>query len=272
MKKHILIVILFSSISYSQSSNNYQNWNKKQLTDSLIQNDIKLKKLNETNDKLNKTNDKLEKTIAELKNKKSNSINYDELINIIKENNKYWFNTAFDDYCKTHDLTEMILETNDGLLYTMKRVSAYIKSIRIVEEDNDMKNKCQKVLDFHENYIKLFEIRKALNEKYNEDKSTQYKNDINALPELELNSKLDNYKKYLLKLLDNYKDNTCLLKSILDKYKNVDQVSSKLKKAYADLLVDAHYKDYPYLINVIKNITKNVNNYSNDDLQPCVKE
>ena len=72
--------------------------------------------------------------------------------------------------------------------------------------------------------------------------------------------------------LKNYLENTCLLKKTLEAYKKADQ-SAIIKQKYTALEKDERYKDYMYLIETIRKIKNNVNNYTNDDLQPCeVKE
>jgi hypothetical protein len=196
------------------------------------------------------------------------SVTSEELKNIIKDNNTYWLRGLFDELYTDKYFIETKLETYDITSQIVKS-NVYIKSIKVVEEDSEVIKRCQKALNFNENYLKLYELRKLLNEKFNEEKNNNALNEINKLPELELNSKLNIYKSSLYKYLENYKDNTCLLKLKLDVYKNADQISNKLKLSYAALLIDAHFKDYPYLIYVIKNISKNVNNYSKSDLQPC---
>ncbi|MBA4319892.1 MAG: hypothetical protein C0412_15950, partial [Flavobacterium sp.] len=92
---------------------------------------------------------------------------------------------------------------------------------------------------------------------------------IEKLPVLEPDNNLDKTKKRITNLLKNYLENTCLLKTKLDSYKKADQ-SPVIKQKYAALEKDDHFKDYPYLIQVIRNIKSNVNNYnSKEDLQPC---
>lgn len=45
-----------------------------------------------------------------------------------------------------------------------------------------------------------------------------------------------------------------------------------IKQKYTTLEKDDHFKDYPYLIQIIKNIKTNVINYnSKEDLQPCAE-
>jgi hypothetical protein len=140
----------------------------------------------------------------------------------------------------------------------------------IDEIDNEVSKTCKYALDFNTNYLKLFEIRKlVLSEKYNEVKYNEAISNIEKLPVLAADDNLDKTKKRMTNLLKNYLENTCLLKIKLDSFRKADQ-SPVMKQKYSALEKDDHFKDYPYLIQVIKNIKSNVNNYnSEEDLQPC---
>ena len=128
----------------------------------------------------------------------------------------------------------------------------------------------QSSIDFNSNYNTLYTIQKTvLIEYYNEKNVNEAISSIEKLPKLKTDSKLDNKKNKILNTLKNYLDNTCSLKKKLDNYKNADCKSLPMQKIFTSLEKDDSYKDYTYLVKVIRKMKNNKNDYSKDDLQPC---
>lgn len=265
MKK---ITFLFLIITASIFAQDYSKSSKDEL----------IKIINSKENALEESNKSLEKEKLENKKKALDGTNKSseetiKLKTIIKETNIAFLRESFENkyinnktYFKDTDLVD---EDNTK---KFEKSNILINSIMVDEVQNEVLNICKYALDFNKNYLKLFEIRKSvLSEKYNEAKLNEALNEIEMLPVLELNSKLDITKKRITNVLKNYIDNTCLLKKKLDALKNADQ-SPIIKQKYTTLEKDDHFKDYPYLIQIIKNIKKNVINYnSKEDLQPCAE-
>lgn len=258
MKKITLLILFVTSIIFAQNKEDYAKIIKTKDTEiSTLK--ISLDKEKKEKDKIiNESSSKKNKEIAELKK-------------IIKETNTTFLREIFDNkYIKNETYFKDTDLSNDDNTKKFENSNILINSIVVNEEDNETLKVCNYALDFNENYLKLFEIRKSvLSEKFNETRYKEAIIDIEKLPVLEPDNNLDKTKKRITNLLKNYLENTCLLKIKLDSYKKADQ-SPAIKQKYATLEKDDHFKDYPYLIQVIRNIKSNVNNYnSKEDLQPC---
>lgn len=194
-----------------------------------------------------------------------------DLKTIIKETNIYFmikmlYNSYNDQYFKTRDLSK----ENDS--ENFKKTPALINNVKI-DATEDVNNLCIRVNDFNTNYLTLLDIRETvLKTKFEETKVTNAIERIKKLPELELDTKLSNTKKRISDLLMNYKQNTCVLKKILDGYKNkLDQ--NAIKQSYEKLENDLRFKDYNYLKQIIIDMKKDVNSYTGaDDLIDCEEE
>lgn len=265
MKKIIFLFFIISTSIVAQQTIDYSKLNKEELINSINSKEKEIKKIYES----------LEKEKSENKKKANDGIGKSSqetvrLKKIIEEINTTFLREIFDNkyinnkaYFKDTDLA------NDDNTNKFKNSNVLINSILVNEENNEILKVCNYALDFNKNYLKLFEIRKSvLAEKYNETKYNEAISDIEKLPVLDSDNNLDKTKKRITNLLKNYLENTCLLKTKLDSYKKADQ-SPVIKKIYTTLEKDDHYKDYPYLIQVLRNIKSNVNNYSKEDLQPC---
>lgn len=263
MKKITFLLIIFSSSLFAQQD--YSKLNKEELILIINTKEKEVKKINES----------LEKEKLENKKKASDGISKsnNEIIKLkktIKETNTAFLRESFDNkyinnkaYFKDTDLA------NEDDTKKFEKSNILIHSIMVDESDDETLKVCKYALDFNKNYLKLFEIRKSiLSEKYNEVNYNQAISEIEKLPILEPDNNLDKTKKRITNLLKNYLENTCLLKIKLDSYKKAEQ-SPVIKQKYIALEKDEHYKDYPYLIQVLRNIKSNVNNYSKEDLQPC---
>lgn len=269
MKKNFLLIILISTFSFAQTTKDYSKSSKEELVNTINSKEKEIKTLNE---KLN-----IEKTAKEkLESKLNNSVNLEiaELKKSIKETNTVFLREIFDNkYVNKPYLMETDLAIED-ISTRIENSNILIKSILLDDTNKEVFNVCNKALNFNQNYLKLFEIRKnVLNQKYDAQKNNNAIKEIEALPVLDENSKLDITKKRMSNFLKNYSENMCLLKKTLDAYKRADQ-SAIMKQKYTALEKDEHYKDYPYLIQIIRKIKNSVNDYTNDDLQPCdeVKE
>ncbi|MFN4152332.1 MAG: hypothetical protein ACK4IX_15435 [Candidatus Sericytochromatia bacterium] len=192
------------------------------------------------------------------------------LKNIIKESNEYFLKEMFDEtfsetYFKTRDLSKT--DDSDNFKFS----NTLVKSIN-VEASPEVQKLCNKVADFNTNYLELLAIREnILNQKFDEKKVQEALEKIEKLPKIDSDSKLGIRKQSIRDLLFNYKENICILKKNLDKYKNLDQ--SAIKPLYDKLLDDPRFKNYPILKQIISDMKKDVTTYTGeDDLLPCLDE
>jgi hypothetical protein len=258
MKKYILYFLFISTRIYAQD---YSNLKNSQLIDSI--------------NKKNSTIKELKKTILELKkqteqsNKKEESNNIEKFKNIIKDDNNYWLKDLFEKkYTDTYFVETDI--DNEDITQKINKSNVYINSIKSVEENKEVIEKCNMALNFNENYKVLYDIKKTvLNEKYNEKNVNDAINAIEKLPKLIVDSKLDKSKTRILNALKNYLYSTCTLKKKLDGWKNAECKSPPMQKSFTSLENDDSYKEYGYLLKVIRKMKNNKIDYTNDDLQPC---
>lgn len=260
MKKYILsILILFiSNMIYAQD---YNKLKSTQLVDSIIKKNKKIKEL--------------EKTISELRNqvetlnKKDSSNNLEKFKNIIKDDNNFWLKDLFDKKYTDAYFLETDLETDD-ITQKINKSNVYINSIKSVEENKELIEKCNRAIEFNENYVTLYTIlNTVLNKKYNEKNVNDAISSIEKLPKLLEDSKLDKSKTRIKNILKNYLYSTCSLKKKLDGWKNADCKSPPMQKLFTSLENDDSYKGYDYLVKVIRKMKNNKIDYTNDDLQPC---
>jgi hypothetical protein len=264
MKKHILTLLLFSSVAFSQ---------KKPQDYSIIKNIDDLKKICVDSDiiiaaQIN-TIAKLEKEKNDLISKKGDSISI--LKNIIKETNTVFLREIFDEkYIKNQNYfndTDLAIDDNTQ---KFRNSDVIIKSVMVDEHDSSVKEKCKYALEFNKTYLKLFDIRKnVLSVKYDSIKVNEAIKDIKRLYPLDGNSKLEATKNRIQSHLENYLERTCELKKILEQLKKNPDQTPVFKQQYTKLESKEDYKDYPYLIQIIRKIKNSRNDYSNDDLQPC---
>ena len=193
------------------------------------------------------------------------------LKNIIKESNEYFLKDMFDEtfsetYFKTRDLSR----TDDS--DNFKLSNALVNSIN-VGATADNQRLCIRVIDFNTNYLTLMTIREnVLNQKFDEKKVQEALEKKEKLTKIDADSKLGIRKQSIRDLLFNYKENICILKKSLDKYKNKEDQSA-IKPLYDKLLDDPRFKNYPYLKQIIIDIKKDVTSYTGeDDLLPCLDE
>lgn len=263
MKKITFLLIILSSSLFAQQD--YSKLSKEELILIINTKEKEIKKINESLEK-EKSENKQKTTDGRSKSDKEIT----KLKKTVKETNSTFLREIFDNkYIKNESYFKDTDLTNEDNTKKFENSNVLINSIMVDELDDEPLKVCKYALDFNKNYLKLFEIRKTvLSEKYNEAKNNEAISEIEKLPVLESDNNLDKTKKRITNLLKNYLDNTCLLKTKLDSYKKADQ-SPVIKQKYAALEKDDHYKDYPYLIQVIRNIKTNVTNYSKEDLQPC---
>ncbi len=264
MKKHILTLLLFSSVAFSQ---------KKPQDYSIIKNIDDLKKICVDRDntiaaQIN-TIAKLEKEKNDLISKKGDSISI--LKNIIKETNTVFLREIFDEkYIKNENYFKDTDLATDDNTQKFKNSDVIIKSIMIDDHDSSVKEKCKYALEFNKTYLKLFDIRKnVLYVKYDSIKVNEAIKDIKRLYPLDGNSKLEATKNRIQNYLENYLERTCEVKIILEKLKSNPDQTTVFKQQYTKLENKEDYKDYPYLIQIIRKIKNNRNDYSKDDLKPC---
>jgi hypothetical protein len=263
MKKITILLIIVSTSLFAQQD--YSKLSKEELIIIINTKEKEAKKINESLEK-EKSENKQKATDGRSKSDKE----IIKLKKIIKETNGTFLREIFDNkYIKNVSYFKDTDLANEDNTKKFENSNVLINSIMVDELDDETLKVCKYGLDFNKNYLKLFEIRKTvLSEKYNEAKYNEAISEIEKLPVLESDNNLDKTKKRITNLLKNYLENTCLLKTKLDSYKKADQ-SPIMKQKYAALEKDDHYKDYPYLIQVIRNIKTNVTNYSKEDLQPC---
>ncbi len=258
MKKYILYFLFISTAIFAQDYSKFKN---SQLVDSINEKSRIIKELKNTISEL--------KHQLELLNKKEGSKNLEKFKNIIKDNNNYWLKDLFDKKYTDTYFEETDIE-NDDITQKINKSNVYINSIKSVEEDKEVINRCNLALDFNENYKTLYAIKNSiLNEKYNEKNVKDAIIAIEKLPKLKADTKLDKSKTRILNILKNYLDNTCSLKKKLDEWKNADCKSSAMQKLFTLLENDDSYKQYGYLVKVIRKMKNNKIDYTNDDLQSC---
>jgi hypothetical protein len=258
MKKYILSFLFISTAIFAQD---YSKLKNSQLVDSINEKSRIIKELKNTISEL--------KYQLELLNKKEGSKNLEKFKNIIKDNNNYWLKDLFDKKYTDTYFAETDLE-NDDITQKINKSNVYINSIKSVEEDKEVIERCNLALDFNENYKTLYDIKNSvLNEKYNEKNVNDAIRAIEKLPKLKADTKLDKSKTRILNTLKNYLDSTCSLKKKLDGWKNADCKSPAMQKSFTLLENDDSYKEYGYLVKVIRKMKNNKIDYTNDDLQPC---
>ncbi|MDI1317428.1 hypothetical protein [Flavobacterium sp.] len=267
MKKYFLLIILISTFSFAQKD--YSKSSKEELINTINSKDKELKSLKEKLESEKTAKEKLETNQT-----KSTNAEIAQLKKSIKETNAVFLREIFDNkYVSKPYLMETDLAIDD-ISTRIENSNILIRSILLDDTNKEVFEICNKALDFNKNYLKLFQIRNdVIFEKYDSVKVNEAIKEIQMLPALDENSKLDSTKKRMSSVLKNYLENTCLLKKTLDAYKKADQ-SAILKQKYTALEKDEHYKDYPYLVQTIKKIKNSVVGYTDDDLQPCdeVKE
>lgn len=265
MEKYILTFLLIGSFAFAQTKPlDYLNIKKtEELRRLCLEKDLKI--VSQTNE-IKNLNDNI---------KKLSSNNNDSVVNdlkeLIKKINSVFLREIFDEkYIKNENyFKETDLATDDNT-QKFKNSDVIIKSIMADEENLSVKEKCSYAIEFNKTYVKLFEIRKnVLFVKYDSIKVNEAINDIKNLSPLDENSKLEATKKRIRIHLENYLERTCELKIILEQLKKNPDQTAVFKQQYTKLENKEDYKDYPYLIQIIRKIKNNRNDYSKDDLQPC---
>lgn len=270
MKINIIPFLLISSFAFTQAKpQDYSDIKKhEELRKYCIDKDKEISRLTIENNSLK---DEIKK-----KTSNNNASELNDLKELIKNINSVFLRDIFEDkYIKNDKYfteTDLALEKEDDT-QKFRNSNTLINSVKIDEMDPFLKQICYKALDFNENYLKLFTIRKeVLFQKYDSEKVNHAIKEIDSLPVLENNSKLFFTKEKIKNYLENYFKRTCELKSALeDLIKNPFQTPTH-KQKYDNL--KNKYKAYPYLIQVIERVKNDVSNYSKNDLQPCeeVKE
>ena len=259
MKKYILSLILISTATFAQD---YSKLKSNQLVDTINNKNELIKKLNNTISQYKKKQD-------ELLNKSDDSKVVENLKNIIKDDNNYWLKDLFEKKYTESYFMETDLESED-ITQKITKSNVYINSIKSVEENKEVIEKCNRALEFNENYKTLYTVKNTvLSEKYNEKNVNDAIITIEKLPKLKTDSKLDKSKTRILNILKNYLDSTCSLKKKLDGWKNAECKSPPMQKLFTLLENDDSYKGYDYLVKVIRKMKSNKIDYTNDDLQPC---
>jgi hypothetical protein len=262
MRKITLLILLITSSVFAQTD--YSKLSKEELVNKLETKKLEIKDLKESFDKEIKGKEK-----KNIENIARSNDEIAELKKIIEETNAVFLREIFDakyvkntTYFKETDLT---IENNTE---KFKNSNILINSIKL-NETNSVLDVCNKALDFNKNYLTLFDIRdNVLNKKFDHIKVLEAIKTIENLPELESESKLNIKKMKIINLLKNYSENICLLKNNLDKLKTQKDQKS-LTPTYLKLEKESRYKDYPFLQLIISEMRKDVNSYTNDDLQPC---
>lgn len=262
MKKTIQLIIFCSSLfSYGQT-NDYSKLKEKQLKDTLIARDLKIKKIEEKLKSLEKNN-------------KSNDLQKEnaELLDIISKNNEVFLIDAFKNKYVLNKDFFINTDLDSNALTKTKNSNVLLQSIlRDTKCTTEDKQIAQKALDFNTNYLAFIELDKEynsiINNKLNEKESSVFLEKINKLS-FEAGSKLDTRKQNYTALIKNYNQFTCELKHDIEKIsKNPNRENPLVKKAYDDLK-KKEFKNYPYLLKIIDKAKNNFATFvSNDDL-PC---
>ncbi len=250
MKKLILLFLLSTMQIFAQD---YSKNSAKELLNIIKSKDSEIAKLQKNSSEIKSIN---EKSVINIKNEKDslftilNNVNEIFLLDIFieKYNEKYFLETDL-----LEDKTEKI-----------KNSRILISSIKATSKDQNTKELCQKALDFETNYSLLYDIKKTVfANKYNKEGVDLAIKNIEALPSLMENSKLNISKKNIVDLLKNYAFNTCELRKNLVKYKKASDQNA-IQNNYKKLETDSRFSSYAYLINVIREMKKNVNSFSDD--------
>lgn len=143
--------------------------------------------------------------------------------------------------------------SKENLTTDFKKANLLLKSMQL-SVTGDSLDICKKVLEFNENYLKLYEIKNEnnLKVKYNNEKVIKHIEEIENLPKLDSISQLNKTKFQIKNLLSNYEFKTTELKKKLENQtaKNIDKENPYYKAFFTDL--EKEYKDYPFLVRVIQ--------------------
>jgi hypothetical protein len=184
----------------------------------------------------------------------------------IKNVNEVFLKSLFTDkytnnstYFKTTDLST----TDDR--WKIEKWDLLLKSIEKTTINKDTLVIIKKALDFNMNYSKLFEIKtNILSKKYDLFSTSNAISEIEKLPKLDEEWKLNETKIKIKNLLLNYESNSCLLKEYLDKLKEKDQ--NTVQPTYTKYEKNELFADYKYLVNIIRDMKRDVNSYTIEDL------
>ena len=268
MNQFILFLALFSTPCLAQNKE-YVKYNKEELINTLINKDKEYKAVKDSLEKL-----KAEWILARKKMVDSSNMllfmrsQIYDLKKVIKDNNDLFLLDVFRNKYTSKYFQETELETEDKT-DKIKNSNTLINSIK-VDADQQTLELSNKALAFNRNYQILFEIRQSvLDVKFDEIKVQEAIKLIDTSPSLDSNTTLNLTKIKMINLLRNYKDNTCLLKKVLDKLKPmIDQKA--LNPTYVKYEKDLRFKDYPFLASVIARMRKDVNSYTAETLNACV--
>ncbi|MFV8393188.1 hypothetical protein [Flavobacterium sp. LB2P6] len=264
MKKITLLLLLITSSVFAQID--YSKFSKDELMSKLKTKEREISDLKKSLDEKIIVKDKALKESFITRNKEVS-----ELTKIIEETNAVFLREIFDaKYIKNTTYFKDTDLANENNTEKFKNSNVLINSIK-VKQTNSLLDICNKALDFNKNYLDLFSIKDSvLNKKFDKIKVLAAVKAIENLPELESDCKLNIKKMKIVNLLKNYSENICLLRNDLDKLKTKKDQKS-LAPTYLKLEKDNRYKDYPFLLSIVSEMRKDVNSYTNDDLQPCIE-
>jgi hypothetical protein len=192
--------------------------------------------------------------------------NVDKLVNDLY---KFYLKEKFDlNFSDNAYLNQDLFDDNEFEL-KFPKIETLINAIKYITKDDLVKLKCNRILNFNKNYIKLKGIKNTvLSKKYESLLIKKSLEEISALPELDssISPLLFNRKLLTIALLKNYSIRTKELKIDLDKLSKANQTSSYTKSDYKNLEKSKLYENYTFLLNIIKNIQKDVLLYIPDDL------
>lgn len=256
-----LLLLSFSVLSQSKDELNIELQNSKKIIVNL-EKEVKA---------LKKKSERLE--TAQINSDSEN----EELKGLLTVTTNRWLKPVFiDKYMKTgyFENTELANseEDFDEIIKIFHQYDLIIRSVKVTANSEDTIRLAQKALNFNENYLRLFEIRRdVLAEKFTKENVELALVKMESLPALEKNSNLQKTKEDFRALLLNYEDSTCSLKENLFHLIQADQTTVTTKKMYNDFLTQKKYASYPYLVGVINKLQKNVIMYTPEDLS-CPEE
>jgi hypothetical protein len=238
----VLVLISLCSISFGQQN---PSKDKKGSNDSQKNASLPVELDNKKVDLLTQNNLSLKKELNDLKA-------------IVKENNELilmnLFNKKYVSDTKYFESTD--LEDEDTL--SLLKYNALLKSIKYNCSDTEKKI-ANEALAFNDNYIKLTQIQRLFQVKYNEKNVNEAILIINNLSPLSNNiSKLSLSKDKILKRLNNYEAISCQIvpQEIQKIQKNKVELDNNIKK-FKELKSKPQYKEYPYVISVLSKFEKN---------------
>lgn len=251
MKPIFALILLFPLIFFGQ--------NKNDLLSSIEKKDQKIASLNEEINMLKRTNKDLK--LIHLKQ-------LEERTSILKDINLIWLSEPFKNkYTSDYFLDTQFSKLDDGAKERMNNSQVMAKSFLLSEDPkSSLYNLAVKVDKYNVNYFLLDSITKEVLEKKYDTKGVETAlNKLQVAPELDNSTPMGVYKNSLIKLLENYHTENCILASELNNYYIIFKddgnpyKKSELKKKII------FNEEYPVLVQTRDNFIEDYNFYGKEE-------